>query len=1019
MPLQKQAVSINFAQGLDQKTDPKQLALGKFVSLENTIFTTTGRLTKRNGFQNLPALPDNSSTYVATFNGNLTAIGNSFQALSDPSDSWINKGTFTPVQLDTMSLIKNSSNQTYADVAIAPNGLLCTAFAENQPVGSTTTKSIFKYSIADSTTGQNIIAPTELISSFGTVSFTPKVFTLGNNFVLVFGATNGVTYKLQYMAVNSFMPTSVSSVTDVTSTYVPASTGAFDGTVANDSLYLGWNAGGGTGINAAYLSRTLVLSAEATISSVTATVMNVTADTTGTTPVLWFSSYVTGSQSGSVVATNQALSTLFSSKQFINSASATISNLAGTAQGGLLNLNFEVNNTYSFGSGSFTHRIRKIQCTNTGSLTANSIVLRSVGLASKAFLISSQSYMLTSYQSELQPSYFLLNSSGGVVAKLAYSNGQGYLTTGLPNVTVASNTAYIPYVVKNFIEPVNKDIVSSGTSTLGVYSQSGINLAKFTFGTEGLTSTEIGQNLNTNGGFLSSYDGILPTENNFFLYPDSLFIQAAGVNGAMTNQQYYYQVLYAWQDNQGNFFRSAPSLPITFTTSTGTGAITLHIPCIKITNKTSSPIKVEVYRWSTAQQTFYQATSVAVPLLNDTTIDAISFNDTQSDAQIIGNSILYTTGGVIENISPPACKTITTFDSRLWLIDAENQNVLWFSKPVIQGTPVEMSDLFTKYIAPNAAAQGNTGPMRALAPMDDKLIIFKKNAIYFINGVGPDITGGNNQYSEPIFITGTVGCEKENSIVLIPQGLMFQSDKGIWLLGRDLNTKYIGSDVSNFNDIDVKSALVVPGTNQVRFTLESGDTLMYDYYEDQWCTFTSPAGTGISSTLYQNLHTYIDSNGRVFQEKPGSYLDGSNPVLLSFKTGWTNLADVQGYVRAYRAYLLGEYFSPHRLTLGVAYDYDETVVQLATIVPNNYSGSWGSGTSWGSITAWGGPSSREQWQVNFERQQCQSFQLTFNEYFDSSIGEAPGAGLTLSGIKLVAGVKKGWPGNVPPSNRTS
>jgi hypothetical protein len=59
----------------------------------------------------------------------------------------------------------------------------------------------------------------------------------------------------------------------------------------------------------------------------------------------------------------------------------------------------------------------------------------------------------------------------------------------------------------------------------------------------------------------------------------------------------------------------------------------------------------------------------------------------------------------------------------------------------------------------------------------------------------------------------------------------------------------------------VLSALNIPSTNQVRFTLDTGITLMYDYFFGQWGTFVNvPA---LSSTVYQGLHTYINSLGQV------------------------------------------------------------------------------------------------------------------------------------------------------------
>jgi hypothetical protein len=485
-------------------------------------------------------------------------------------------------------------------------------------------------------------------------------------------------------------------------------------------------------------------------------------------------------------------------------------------------------------------------------------------------------------------------------------------------------------------QKVNKNTnIPAGSQTAGIYSQTGINLATFELGTQGLDTAEIGSDLHISGGFLWMYDGYLPVEHNFFLYPDNVEATPSATGGAMAAQIYYYQATYEWADNQGNVFRSAPSIPITTTVvagtpitftstfaanansitvssvadlalgqvitdnttpgniqagtyitsinglviglslpttaaSTGTetlqttqtGSVVVDIPTLRLTYKIASPVKIVLYRWSVQQEVYYQVTSLALPTLNSTIIDSISFTDTLADSTILGNNIIYTTGGVVEDINAPASNLMTLFDTRLWLVDAEDRNLLWYSKQVIEATPVEMSDLLTVYIPPTTAAQGSTGPITALSVMDDKLIIFKENAIYYINGAGPDNTGGNSQYSQAIFITASVGCANQQSITMTQQGLMFQSNKGIWLLGRDLSTSYIGAPVESFNSALVNSACSVPETNQVRFTMNSGVTLMYDYYYQQWGTFVNvPA---ISSVIYQSLHTYINSSGDVF-----------------------------------------------------------------------------------------------------------------------------------------------------------
>ena len=150
-----------------------------------------------------------------------------------------------------------------------------------------------------------------------------------------------------------------------------------------------------------------------------------------------------------------------------------------------------------------------------------------------------------------------------------------------------------------------------------------------------------------------------------------------------------------------------------------------------------------------SNKTIFQVTTVNQPVLNDPTVDYITFTDTAADTSILGNSLIYTTGGVVEDIGAPACTTIGLFKSRLMLIDAEDNNLIWYSKPTIENTPVEMSDLFTLYLAPTISVSGSTGPTLAVSAMDDKFILFKKDAIYYLTGDGPDATGANSNFSDP------------------------------------------------------------------------------------------------------------------------------------------------------------------------------------------------------------------------------------------------------------------------------
>ncbi len=1162
MPANTKNININFAQGLDTKTDPKQVSIGKFLLMENSVFTVGQRLTKRDG--NKRILDSTTATYLTTLNKNLTAIGNSVYAYNSSNQTTVSKGVYAPMEVSTLSLIKNSINQTQADSVVASNGLVCVSYTE-----TTGTVVSYKYAIISSETGQNIVAPTAIPVASGSVAGSPKVFLLGNYFIVAFTNNISGSFHLQYIAISVFNPTSVTAATDLAAAYTPSSSVSWDGVVVGLNLYVAYNTvSGGQAVKVVYLTMTsaaggLGPSATVTFLGYTASIVSVCADTAtsnGSVFISWFSG-----STGYTAAVSVAPSFAVTMLPIQTIPSGTILNLASFAKSGVCTLFYEVQNAYSYDSTVPTNFIKSVTVTPSGNpvsfrsifssgtstITASSAtglvngmylvdvttpanllpnttfthsgvtltlsgntqgnsaispgdsllaqtvslssavtVIRSLGLASKAFLVDGVIYFLASYQSSaaagagFQPTYFLINgststqASPAVVAKLAYSNGGGYLATGIPSVTVTDNIAQVVYLHKDLIESQAPAAIESiGVQAPAVYTQTGINLATFTIGTENIGSAEIANTLQLTGGFGWLYDGYLPVEENFFLWPDSVKVATSGsavtptgtvtsgsniitavsnmagvgigasvtgtdipanqlvtaftsntitfgpltavgthvaetitVTGNInTAQLYYYQAIYDWTDNQGNEYRSAPSIPVSITTTGTTSTNTVNIPTLRLTYKTANPVKIRLYRWSTANQVYYEVTSVTQPLMNSTTVDSVVWYDSLGDSSIVGNNIIYTTGGVVENVNSPSSNIVTLFDTRGWKVDAEDGNLLWFSKQVIEGVPVEWSDLLTYYVAPNVGTTQSTGPVTAMGPMDDKLILFKGigNVICYINGAGPDNTGSNSQYpASPYSIVSPVGCDNQASVVLMPAGLMFQANQGsgIWLLDRGLNVTYIGKDVERYNTSRVTSAVSVKGTTEVRFTLDTGETLVYDYFFGQWDTFKGTSA--ISACIYNGLHTYLNRYGQVLQQNPGSYLDATNPVLMAFETGPINLAGVSGYQRAIELILTGSYESPHRLIVQIAFDYG-AFTQQYIITPDNATPVYGGDSLYGQTSPFGGVGKRMEWRIPLEVQQCQSFQISAQEVFDPAFGETAGAGFTLSNINCEILVKAG------------
>src|SRR5271165_448575 len=1008
MALTKQSVPVNFGNGLDTKTDPNQVQVGKFLTLTNSVFTKGGALTKRNGFAQITTLPNDLETTLTTLGGNLVATGSDLYFYNEDNNSWTDSGTIQPVNLSTLPVVRTSTSQTSPDATIAPSGLACIAYVDSGAV---------YYQVSDSSTGQQLVNRT-LLAAAGAC---PRTFVLPQYFIITFLATVGGGTHLQYVAIPLVNPTAPTAIADLSTTLVDLNAG-YDGYVAQGQLYIAWS-DTGTVIKLTYITGTLVVASPKIISGYYAPVISVTADLTTNTPVIWVSFWQTGGGFWYTTAYSSLPAVILPVTATLLPATETIVTMTSVAKDNVLSLFYEVPNTFASPypeSGVRTDYIRYVTMTIGGVAGGPALpILRSVGLGSKAFIDAANGniYMLAAYgdkaqsdaaQDSNQPTYFLIDSNGNIYMRLAYSNGGGYSASqSLPSVSFLNNQYIIAYLYADFLTTVNKGTnTPTGTPANAIYTQTGINLAKFSINTSGQYSSEIAGALHLTGGQLWEYDGAKPVEHGFQVWPENIQAATSGSGGSVGAGTYYYQFTYEWTDAAGNLHRSAPSIPISVTTTGSTSTNTLYVPTLRLTYKTlPNPVRIVGYRWSVAQQVYYQFTSVTSPIINNPLVDFITITDTKSDAQILGNAILYTTGGVVENIAAPASVATALFKNRLFLVDAEDRNLIWYSKQVIEAVPVEMSDLFTLYVAPTTGAQGSTGPVTALSAMDDKLIIFKKDAIYYLTGTGPDNTGASNDFSDPVYITASVGCANPASIVLMPQGLMFQSDKGIWLLGRDLSTQYIGAAVESYNSQTVESAQAIPGTNQVRFILGDNITLMYDYYYSQWGTFTNIRA--VSATLYQGMHTYLNAYGQVFQETPGTWLDGSTPVLMSLTTSWMNVAGIRGYERFYYFLMLGTYYTPFKLNVQLAYDYGAPEYAIV-VTPDNQTPNWGGDAQWGSGQAWGGIGNSFQARIFPQKQKCQTFQITMTEQYDSSFGQAAGQGLSLSGFNFVIGTKKNY-----------
>jgi hypothetical protein len=625
--------------------------------------------------------------------------------------------------------------------------------------------------------------------------------------------------------------------------------------------------------------------------------------------------------------------------------------------------------------------------------------LRSVSLAGKAFTYEGAIYVPLVFPSTLQPTYFLANGDAEIVSRMLATEAgpvPSALTGGGSQTAVGAPLAGVSAVDStSFLFPCIA-LRSGGSGSGSSAYMRGVEAVTLDFfePERSYQRAELAQNLHVSGGFVSMYDGIGVVEHGFHLYPETLALTSAAGSG----KTYSYLACYEWNDNRGNLHRSAPSTALTVQTTNAVApgdAVTIAVPTLRLTAKRASatpartPVRLVLYRTTDGGTTYYRS-ALGSAWLNDTTADHVVITDTTEDADL--TEPIYTNGGVVENIAAPTCTALVVHRSRLFaLVDGRTW---WYSKQVVEGSPVEFSDLLT------LAIDAPGGGCVAGASLDDKFVAFTESRIFYFLGEGPDSTGAQDSFSDAQPVNADVGCTNPRSIVTTPAGILFKSAKGIYLLDRSLAVTYIGADVEAYNADTITSAVLLESTNQVRFTLDSGVALVFDYFAGQWSVFTNIAA--VDSVIWSGEHVYLRDDGSALEETPGVFTDAGSFIPLSLKTAWLQFAGQQGYQRVYKAMVLGEYRSDHTLKVDVAVDFNPTPVQSATFTVDGPD-AYGDDATYGSGSPYGGTFPRYQYRVRLTKQKSEAVQITVSDVQNGT----PGESMSLSGLAFEIGRKVG------------
>lgn len=1020
---------VDFGGGLDTKTDPKKTVKGKFLMTENGVYTKIDRIQKRNGYDALPSAIVGGSSIVAprmlkSYGNELLAADQGSLLSYSPSQSeWVNKGSYVSAALSRTSVDQQHPTSGFVDSATLGN---YTVYAWLTTASGTGDLGAFA-SIVDNQTNTIVLGP-RIIQSTNPARTGIRCVVMGGNKIGIFLDNNSGNIFLYLVTLTSGSIAIANAIQLTTDDYNQQS---FDviGTAAGATVAYTNTAFAQISIINVNTSGTITATRTVADGPDLKGMLQLALDS-GTGDVwLYYLDYVTAagppvhntsatvkyavfSSALAVVLTSTSILALASPYYITNMTALPVNATSQTVFFGQL---------ISDGVSAYVDVTYSTTVTVTGTVPVPSSFVQGVTPFSRPTQVTSPSgtntYMVAVYRGifpstdgggfriftptiQIQPTYFLIDcSTAKVVGRFASGDAGTQVSQGLfrtdgqiwfvPNLTLKS-TSVLRYACGVSIQQL-----PASSSFAAVTDSSGFINSTYSYdfdfnNANAFSAVLAGNCFVMNGAALSLYDGNSSTEWGFHLQPEILEAPITSTTGRIGVGTYSYIAIFQWVDEQGGQHQSATSVPVSVTTTSGTGSIvTAYITNAFLTQKTT--VIAALFRTKTGGSIYYQVSDPifinrAEPNSHNTVY--VTIQDNLSDADIAGNFVAYTYPGsqVLTNSTPPPSNILAAHNNRLFFVNAEEPNTYWYTKTFQPLVGLSPSGFLNQQIDPKE------GPIQALAEMDANLVGFKSQGIFLQAGDGAGDTGAGGNLSTPSFIPSAVGCTNPKSVRLTPKGLMFQSESGIYLLDRALGVHYAdqyfnGSAVEGFNGQTYTDARIIPGTSQIRILTASGYSLVYDYIFDKWASFTNHLG--YSSDIWNGAYVYLRTDGGIYKENTaGTYLDSSTAYSLRAQTSWLVLSTVQNFQRARILELLGDSIGStgHGVQMSVAYDFVQSFsTPVAYSIPAAAS------------------STPYQYRQFPTQQKCDSLSILIEEVTTGASGEY----LDLTNLSILAGIKKG------------
>lgn len=966
--LPSEIVNYTFAAGIDEKVDPWVIEAPRLAQLVNGAFTKNGQIRKRFGFgvqsRNISGggtlgaavrIGFRKAEQLLVDGHSLYAYSSGLSALSLSPNTKIDQ---VPELTATRSFIDNASVTAWdPDVGVI-NVAGSPAFEIYAWTnGNASANGDVFVNVIDASTGASVFRQFQLTSG-GTYN-DPHVCIVGTTAVIVY--VDGTAGAIKCRRFSALSPTTW-AVQQTLATDVQLTSGAvaFDAIGLTDRFVVGYE----SNIAAPRLRFRSFDSAGVAIASAVLTGENNTGflsismgyATSTSDPILVVYSYTGNTKLGwlnaTTLATNLGPTTISNTWQTLSSASVKLD--ANTAS---IVLNVQASGSvppfWSYkvainnGITGVEHRMWNFAATARPFVVGGRAYAfgAAVGASATGSVVSTQIVDLQTDQNNTIPNH---RPVATIAPRITSQSVPRTLFNSLSNVATMSASSFM--TIGTILRSNSPAAAIGMTRVL-------INAAH----TNRFQMLEMGENLHLTGGVPSYYDGRGVYEIGFLTFPNASAITAtpSTTGGSMAAGTYLYVFTYEQTDAAGQRHRSAGSVQKLVTvggTVNGSVAFT-NIPNLMLTtrqdndNAGTPPVEIVIYRSIVGGTTLYRLTSesTVAALQNSTSNQFTSFTDIYNDNGSAANvplatmPLLYTTGGVLDNVCPPSSTLSVVHRGRLWLSGCDDPRQVWFSKQFVTGEAIAFCDSFTFTIE-------DKNPITALGSLDDVLVIFTRSSIYLMSGDGPTDSGVGNNFSTPERIASDVGCTEPRSVVLTPDGLMFQGEQGLMLLDRSHSVSYIGHAVEDSVQAKpvITSAVVKPDQNEVAFSVQDtsgsiGLILVYDYVQKAWAqndvwdsVQAGPLAPIISAARSPSgVYTIATNLGLVMTERgvndSSAYRDGTQWVTLKITTAWLKLMGLQGFQRIRRLGLLLNQQTPHGLTVAIAFDYRPSAAQTETI----------------------------------------------------------------------------------------